>query len=253
MSDEPKDRPLRVYIASPYTLGDVGRNVHESMRAADELVKLGHVPYAPLLSHLWHLIIPHTPDFWYRLDLRWLEACDIVLRLPGQSVGADNEVKRALELGMPVGFSIEEIRRRWPAESVVSRDPVVDMARQMAEVTAEAPATASTEAEDILTEAYRVTHGPRRDAYGTPLDDWERTAALWTPILEKWKQMPQGTPLPAELAALCMIQVKVSREVNRHGTDNLADMAGYAWVADEIVKERARQRKEAMAKAQEAA
>jgi hypothetical protein len=43
-------------------------------------------------------------------DLNWLAKCDAVLRLPGASSGADREVEYAQKLGIPVFYSIEEIR-----------------------------------------------------------------------------------------------------------------------------------------------
>ncbi|GAG05287.1 unnamed protein product, partial [marine sediment metagenome] len=44
---------------------------------------------------------------------RWLEVCDCVLRLPGESAGADLEVERAKELGIPVYLTPEQI---WAVE-----------------------------------------------------------------------------------------------------------------------------------------
>ncbi len=48
---------------------------------------------------------------------RLLQHCDAVLRLPGASQGADNDVKIARNRGIPVYFSLDEI----PAASDVSR------------------------------------------------------------------------------------------------------------------------------------
>ena len=40
---------------------------------------------------------------------RLLQHCDAVLRLPGQSKGADNDVAIARERGIPVYFDISEV------------------------------------------------------------------------------------------------------------------------------------------------
>jgi hypothetical protein len=40
---------------------------------------------------------------------RLLHHCDAVLRLPGESTGADNDVRIAHELGIPVYTSIDEV------------------------------------------------------------------------------------------------------------------------------------------------
>ena len=38
------------------------------------------------------------------LDLRLVERCDVLVRLPGDSAGADREVAHARRRGIPVGF-----------------------------------------------------------------------------------------------------------------------------------------------------
>jgi len=101
---------LRVYIASAYTLGDVGENVHKAVIAANELLERGYIPFSPILfTHLWHLITPKPYQEWLDYDMNWLEACDVVLRLSGESKGADIEEAMARKLGKPVFYSIKEI------------------------------------------------------------------------------------------------------------------------------------------------
>jgi hypothetical protein len=85
---------------------------------------------------------------------------------------------------------------------------------------------------DILAEARQLTQGDRNTDYGHPLDDYEKTARLWSVVL--------GVEVTPAQAALCMCCVKISREINRHKRDNLVDLAGYAWVVDEIHEEAAR-------------
>lgn len=101
-----------VYIASPYTKGDIAVNVRTSIEAADRLARDGYVPFCPLLTRFWHLVCPHPISFWYAQAMAWLEKCDAVVRLPGESTGADAEVKRALELGIPVFNSLGEFFNR---------------------------------------------------------------------------------------------------------------------------------------------
>ncbi len=86
----------RVYIAGPYTKGDVVLNVRNAVLAADRVHALGFTPFVPHLTHLWHLISPHDYEFWLALDLEWLAVCDYLVRLPGESAGADREVEYAL-------------------------------------------------------------------------------------------------------------------------------------------------------------
>lgn len=97
-----------IYVASPYTKGDVAINVRRNIEAADWLAVEGFTPFCPLLTHFWHILIPHEYEFWCAYDMVWLERCDAIVRLSGESSGADAEVKRALDLGLPVFYSIEE-------------------------------------------------------------------------------------------------------------------------------------------------
>jgi len=102
-------RMKRVYIASPYSLGDQAKNVRRQIDCADKLMYLGFVPYAPLMSHFHHLVYPHPIEDWYKLDNEWVRACHYLLRLSGKSKGADDEVALAEELGIPVFYSIGEL------------------------------------------------------------------------------------------------------------------------------------------------
>jgi len=98
-----------IYVAGPYSRGDPVVNTRNAILVGDELVKLGYAPYIPHVSLLWHIVSPHEIDYWYNLDLAWLVRCDGLLRLPGDSSGADNEVKVAQANQIPVFYSLEEL------------------------------------------------------------------------------------------------------------------------------------------------
>ena len=100
---------IKVYIASPYTKGDVAVNVKVQLDCADELITLGFAPFAPLYSHFQHMAHPRPYSDWIKIDLEWVKVCDCLLRLEGDSSGADGEVKYANELGIPVFYSIAEL------------------------------------------------------------------------------------------------------------------------------------------------
>lgn len=86
--------------------------------------------------------------------------------------------------------------------------------------------------ESILEEAKRIVHGERGENYGHPFEDFSRTAKIWSAIMDI-----EVTP---EQVALCMIGVKISREVNRPKRDNIVDGAGYFETLDMVKKERMR-------------
>jgi len=98
-----------VYIAGPYTKGDVAMNVREAIMYAKKLLENGFIPFVPHLSHFWDMIFPKDHDEWLEYDLQILSRCDIVLRIPGKSSGAKREIKEAKKLGIPVYDDLQEL------------------------------------------------------------------------------------------------------------------------------------------------
>ena len=81
----------------------------------------------------------------------------------------------------------------------------------------------------IATEAVSLVTGPRQAKYAHPRVNFARIAALWSPIL--------GTRVTPEQVALCMIQVKIAREMNRHTRDNVVDLIGYSLTLDACMED----------------
>ena len=104
---------IKVYIASPYTKGDIALNVRKSLDVSDDLIQEGFAPFTPLLSHFQHIVHPRSYDEWMKLDLEWVSVCDCLLRLEGESSGADIEVQKAKLLQIPVFYSFEELYRYY--------------------------------------------------------------------------------------------------------------------------------------------
>lgn len=80
------------------------------------------------------------------------------------------------------------------------------------------------EKKSVCQEAHSIVHGPRRQAYGTPAENHERTAHLWSTYL--------GVPITARQVCILNVLQKVSRDVHAPKRDNLVDIAGYAENAD---------------------
>jgi hypothetical protein len=106
-------KPLRIYIAGPYTAPD--KNGHEvnTQRAIDAGIVVflkGHYPYIPHLTHFVDMRAKRTgvnlewADY-IRWDTPWLDLCDAFLYL-GSSKGADLELERARKLGKRIFLSM---------------------------------------------------------------------------------------------------------------------------------------------------
>ena len=73
-----------------------------------------------------------------------------------------------------------------------------------------------------ILEAHHLVHGAKRKYYGDPRESFEKLAKLWSVILDQEVTISQ--------VCLCLIQLKVSRELAGHTRDSLVDIAGYAEV-----------------------
>lgn len=108
-----------IYVAGPYTKGDVAMNVRAACEAADRLANAGLVAFVPHLSHFWHFAFPRPYTSWLAIDLAFLPFCSAVLRLPGDSGGADAEVKEAELAGIPVFLDIEALIASFPSQPAI--------------------------------------------------------------------------------------------------------------------------------------
>jgi nucleoside 2-deoxyribosyltransferase len=90
-----------VYLAGPYTSNPLA-NTRAAVAAAERIEAFGVAVVIPHLSLLWDLLAPAPVERWYERDLHVLARCDALVRLPGDSVGADAEVAFALGRGIAV-------------------------------------------------------------------------------------------------------------------------------------------------------
>ena len=115
--------PKLILIAGPYRSGTgddpelLDRNLRRLEEAAWPIFRKGHVPMIgewvalPVLASAGAdgIADPLAAQVMYPTAHRLLQHCDGVLRLPGDSRGADQDVAIAHERGIPVWFSIDEI------------------------------------------------------------------------------------------------------------------------------------------------
>ena len=118
-------RPV-IYIAGPISRGDLEHNINQAIEALKSLAMAGFAPWCPQLSCFssgaftdaasGQVYARATTDgcglahsHWIKIDLTFVERSDAVLRLFGESVGADAEVEHARGRGIPVFNSIDEV------------------------------------------------------------------------------------------------------------------------------------------------
>jgi len=117
---------MRIYIAGPYSAESedaIRANVRAAIDAAITLVRKGHAPYIP---HLTHFVDERSREVGANLtwedylewDLAWLRVCDAFLYL-GSSRGADLELAAAEKSGMRIYRSLDDIE---PASLAKAKD-----------------------------------------------------------------------------------------------------------------------------------
>ena len=116
-------KPMLILIAGPYASGTGGdpalmaQNLRRLEEAAWPIFQAGHVPMIgewvalPVLASAGASgpADPLAAEVMYPTAERLLQHCDAVLRLPGQSRGADQDVAIARGRGIPVYSSLSEI------------------------------------------------------------------------------------------------------------------------------------------------
>ena len=114
---------MMILIAGPYRsgTGDDPKKMAENLRRLEEaswpIFRAGHIPMIGewVALPVWHAAGGQTigdalyDEVLYPTAGRLIELCDAILRLPGESKGADNDVKLARERGIPVYFHVDEI------------------------------------------------------------------------------------------------------------------------------------------------
>lgn len=114
---------MMILIAGPYRGGTndnpalIRKNLDKLESVALPLFRKGHIP---LIGEWVALPLMHLAgskkigdsawdEIQYPVAHRLLEKCDAVLRLEGESKGADNDVRIAKERGLTIYYNLDEI------------------------------------------------------------------------------------------------------------------------------------------------
>lgn len=97
------------FVSGPYS-NEPELNTKKAIEAADKLISMGILPLVP---HLWHYhdaYFKRDYETWLKMSLMMLDRADFLLRLPGESSGADKEVSEAEKRDIPIFYSFDEIK-----------------------------------------------------------------------------------------------------------------------------------------------
>lgn len=114
---------MLILISGPYRsgTGDNPDKMAANQRALEEaswpIFEAGHIPMIGewVANPVWRAAGGSTPGddiyekIFYPAANRLITICDAILRLPGESRGADNDVSLAHTRGIPVYHSLDEI------------------------------------------------------------------------------------------------------------------------------------------------
>lgn len=107
----------RVYIAGAYSANNVIiilDNIRNGMRAGTELLLKGYSPFVPWFDFHFQLMLREdeilSVENYYKYSVDWLEVSDAVYILPNSenSKGTQKEIERAIELNIPIFYSIKD-------------------------------------------------------------------------------------------------------------------------------------------------
>jgi hypothetical protein len=122
-SNQTKGNPMLILIAGPYRSGTnddpakMAANLKTLEAPSFALFKAGHVPMIGewVALPVWAAAGGETvgddlyEQIFHPVAHRLLALCEGVLRLPGASKGADNDVRIARERGIPVWFDLKDV------------------------------------------------------------------------------------------------------------------------------------------------
>ncbi len=119
----PTTKPMMILIAGPYRSGTndnptlIAQNLDRLESFASSVYNAGHIPMIgewvalPLMKQAGSTKLGDaiSEQYLYPVASRLLERCDAVLRIPGSSKGADQDVRIARERGLQVYLQLEDV------------------------------------------------------------------------------------------------------------------------------------------------
>jgi hypothetical protein len=221
---------IKAYIAGPYTQGDPEANTKLAMKVWHELWALGYAPFCPHLSHYLKTLRKLPYDDWLKSDMAWLECCDVLLRLPGESKGAEIEVGYCRDHDIPIVYDVPELLEAFPPHA--NNHEALRRGLERRNTQSANPHLAFLQ---NATDRLEAVHQNRGTVYGDVKENHEGIAAMWASLLQPHaKDIAAGKPIPAWAVCLMFCALKLNRMRRVYHQDNYDDLLLYAAFAAEM-------------------
>lgn len=118
-----------IYVAGPMAKPPMDDNIRRAMSAGAALIGLGFTPILPQLSFYMAVHYPQSWETWLDVDKPLVLKSDGVLRLDGESKGADLEEQWARDADIPVFYAVSEVAEYFRPSTVY--DAIDNMYRRV--------------------------------------------------------------------------------------------------------------------------
>jgi Domain of unknown function (DUF6378) len=117
-------------------------------------------------------------------------------------------------------------RDSWVIAQAHAREPITIAGVQYVAADTVAAQHKPDPDKDVLTEAFDLINGERREQYGDMHESFTRVALLWGAYM--------GHPINMLDVTNMMVLLKVSRAKNKYHRDSYVDICGYAAIAEKL-------------------
>jgi len=109
-----------VYISCPMRLGNWTKNVRTAARVQCDLMRKGYSVINPIGSWLTDIVEPLDFETWINNDYGLIDVSDAIIRIPGESEGADLECDYAIRQDKELFWDLRELYGELPTTITIN-------------------------------------------------------------------------------------------------------------------------------------